>query len=165
MAYRWQYPPLELRETWMGAGPGQITFTEMENAEVILHPAEIPRSCWSMYGLHEDHVSADLEDQKSGGDRYAQEDVVGFWLSRDADQDNPRPQDVFVYSRGADETARSAFTPGLGPDTQKRWQVGDFFISVQDYLAISAPEHTPEVYVCEKILRHDPYAEIMNWHR
>lgn len=161
--YAWTHRPLELKESWVGSGPWHLPFTEMENAEVILHPADIPRSCWAMYGLNEDHVQADLEDREAGQERYVQEDLVGFWLSRDADQVHPRPQDVFVFSRGPNEQDRSAFTPGLGKDTEKRWQVGDFFISVHDYLAISAPHETPEVFVCEKVRRQDPYAVAASW--
>ena len=160
MAYKWKYPPIKFigLEDSQG-GSAVCNQDDLNQAEVMLRASDIPEESRRMYDdeFFTDGVLA-LED----GDQPDVEIVQGFFIAADADLSDPSPAEVFVYSTGPEREAPGVYLP-IGQHADGSYHPGDYLISIEDYLAISAGIYTPEVYVCSMVREWDPYKQIASW--
>lgn len=166
--YKWIHPPLLIVEDIDETLPTelQITQDDLNQTEVPIYSFDVPEEDRKMYAdeLFDD-MEGDAEALEEGEDVEPVEYVVGFFLSGDASGystdgrntlTDPQPQDIFVYSTGYEREAPSVYAP-IGQHSDGSHHPGDYLISIEDYLAISAGIYTPAVYTCQVVRDWDPH--------
>ena len=160
MSYQWRFPPIKFVGFEDSHGnPEVVNQDDLNQAEVMLRAEDIPEESRKMY---DDEFFTEgvlgLED----GDQPDVETIGGFFIAADADLSDPCASEVFVYSTGPEREAPGVYLP-VGQHADGSYHPGDYLISIEDYLAISAGIYTPEVYICDVVREWDPYKQIRSW--